>query len=57
MQTDYIVDVVEMPIIPNIGDTIGFWHEDKWHLVTVLSRIFEFNEDGSYYRCELNGYS
>ena len=44
----------KVPKVPEIGDRIGAWFDGKWYICEIHSFIYEFNEDGSFYRIEIN---
>ena len=43
----------EMPQIPKINESIGYWFKDDWVVMTVQKVIFEFNDDNSYLGAEI----
>jgi hypothetical protein len=38
----------KMPVIPLIGNTIGFWHGRLWVIATITIIVYEFDERGKY---------
>ena len=34
----------KMPLIPKIGEAIGFWVNSKWVVAKVISIVYEFND-------------
>ena len=49
---DYVFDT-QMPVIPLIGSTIGFWHGDIWIIATIAIIVYEFDEQGIFSLVEL----
>lgn len=43
-----------MPLIPRIGESIGYWYNDKWQISIITQVIYEFDQTGSYILAEIN---
>ena len=43
----------EMPQIPKIKESIGYWFYDEWIVMTVKKVTFDFKEDNSYLLAEI----
>ena len=44
----------KVPKIPEIGDKIGAWFNGQWYICEIHSFIYEFKENGDFYRVEIN---
>ena len=44
----------KLPKIPETGDKIGAWFNGQWHICEIQSFIYEFKENGDFYRVEIN---
>ena len=54
IEEDKIYFEGSMPSLPSKGECIGFWYEDEWIIRTVVTLVYEFDEDNNFLLVEIN---
>ena len=44
----------KIPKVPEKGDKIGAWFDGQFYICEIYSFIYEFNQNGSFNRIEIN---